>query len=42
MQAIEKALKQPGSIVDTAAYILQRRVADIRKTKRQDKQNSEA
>jgi len=43
MQAIEKALKLPGSIVDTAAYVLQRRVANIREKERQDKkENSEA
>ena len=30
MQAIEKALKLPRSIVDTAAFVLQRRLADIR------------
>ena len=43
MQAIEKALKLPRSIVDTAAYVLQRRVADIREKERQNKkENSEA
>jgi len=43
MQAIKKALKLPGSIVDTAAYVPQRRVANIREKERQDnKENSEA
>ena len=38
MQVIEKALKLPGSIVDTAAYVLQRRVADIREKERHDEE----
>ena len=42
MQVIEKALKLPGSIADTAAYVLQRCVANIRDKERQDKENSEA
>jgi len=43
MQLIEKMLKLPGPIVDTAAYVLQRRVADIRDKERQNKkENSEA
>jgi len=43
MQAIEKALKLPGSIADTAAYVLQRCLANIRDKERQDnKENLEA